>query len=67
MKVRVFPSMNNTQPQNPTFERLAPQPHRVMPKKVTWEEELARFEKRPSPPPVESDVSKGTTNSSTPR
>jgi hypothetical protein len=65
VRVRVFNEMQKPRPQDlgPDETRS---PYRVLPKKTSWEEALARFEKTAPPVPEDSGVSEGTTTSRAP-
>jgi hypothetical protein len=53
VKVRFFHEMHRARPQDQMPDEVR-SPHRVLPKKTSWEEALARFETI-SPPPVPAD------------
>jgi len=62
VKVRVFHENHSARPAHQMTEEVRT-PHRVLPKKTSWEEALARFEKIAPSVPAESDRLGGTTNS----
>ena len=64
MKVRIFNETNKARPQERTEDDSRPL-HRVLPKKTSWEEALARFEK--TAPPAHTDFSESKTASRAPR